>query len=181
MPEARAIVVMGVSGVGKTTVAEVLARRLDWTFCDGDLFHPLANVEKMRSGTPLTDEDRWPWLRAVATEIDRHRRAQKGFVVACSALKHAYRKILMEDRPDVRLVFLQGDRDLIMSRLAQRKGHYFPAHLLDSQFATLETPDTSEHAITVVVDKDIGAVVEEIVAALDSERGEDPVIPGRVC
>jgi carbohydrate kinase (thermoresistant glucokinase family) len=161
-----AIVVMGVSGVGKTTVAEVLAQRLDWTFCDGDLFHPLSNVEKMRSGTPLTDEDRWPWLQAVAVEIDRHRRAQKGFVVACSALKRAYRKILMEDRPDVRLVYLQGDHDLIMSRLAPRQGHYFPAKLLDSQFAALEEPDASENAITILVDKDIGAVVDEIVREL---------------
>jgi carbohydrate kinase (thermoresistant glucokinase family) len=161
-----AIVVMGVSGVGKTTVAEVVAERLGWTFCDGDLFHPRANVEKMRSGTPLTDEDRWPWLQEVAVEIDRHRRAHKGFVVACSALKRAYRKILMEDRPDVRLVYLQGNHDLIMRRLAHRQGHYFPATLLDSQFATLEEPDASENAITVVVDKDIGGVVDEIVAAL---------------
>jgi gluconokinase len=166
MPEALAIVVMGVSGVGKTTVAEVLAKRLDWTFCDGDLFHPLANVEKMRSGTALTDEDRWPWLRAVAAEIDRHRTAHNGFVVACSALKRAYRKILMEGRPDVRLVYLEGDHDLIMGRLAHRQGHYFPATLLDSQFATLEKPDASERAITIVVDKDIGTVVDEIVAAL---------------
>jgi carbohydrate kinase (thermoresistant glucokinase family) len=157
---------MGVSGVGKTTVAEVLAKRLDWTFCDGDLFHPPANVEKMRSGTPLTDDDRWPWLRAVAAEIDRHRRAHKGFVVACSALKHAYRKILMEDRPDVCLVYLEGDHDLIMSRLAPRKGHYFPAKLLDSQFATLEKPDASECAITVMVDKPVDAVVDEIVRGL---------------
>jgi carbohydrate kinase (thermoresistant glucokinase family) len=166
IPEARAIVVMGVSGVGKTTVAEVLAKRLDWTFCDGDQFHPRANVEKMRSGTPLTDEDRWPWLRAVAAEIDRHRGAHRGFVVACSALKRAYRKILMEDRADVRLVYLEGNHDLIMSRLAHRQGHYFPAKLLDSQFATLEKPDVSERAITVVVDKDIGEVVDEIVAAI---------------
>jgi gluconokinase len=168
MPEVRAIVVMGVSGVGKTTVAEVLAKRLAWTFCDGDLFHPLANVEKMRSGTPLTDDDRWPWLRAVAAEIDRHRRAHKGFVVACSALKRAYRKILMEDRPDVRLVYLEGNHDLIMSRLSHRQGHYFPATLLDSQFATLEKPEASERAITIVVDKDINAVVDEIVRELDS-------------
>jgi carbohydrate kinase (thermoresistant glucokinase family) len=166
MSEARAIVVMGVSGVGKTTVAEVLAKRLDWTFCDGDLFHPLANIEKMRSGTPLTDEDRWPWLQAVAAEIDRHRRANKGFIVACSALKRAYRKILMDNRPDVRLVYLEGEHDLIMSRLAHRQGHYFPAKLLDSQFATLEKPDAGERAITVIVDKDVGAVVDEIVAAL---------------
>ncbi len=120
----------------------------------------------MRSGTALTDEDRWPWLRAVAAEIDRHRTAHKGFVVACSALKRAYRKILMEERPDVRLVYLEGDHELIMSRLAHRQGHYFPATLLDSQFATLEKPDASERAITIVVDKDIDTVVDEIVAAL---------------
>jgi carbohydrate kinase (thermoresistant glucokinase family) len=166
MPEAGAIVVMGVSGVGKTTVAEVLARRLDWAFCDGDRFHPPANIEKMRSGTPLTDDDRWPWLRAVAAEIDRHRAAHRGFVVACSALKRAYRRILMEDRPDVRLVYLHGDRELIMSRLAPRTGHYFPAKLLDSQFATLEKPDASERVITIVVDKDVSAIVDEIIGEL---------------
>lgn len=163
---ARAIIVMGVSGVGKTTVAEQLAKRLGWAFADGDAFHPPANVAKMRGGTPLTDDDRWPWFRTIAAEIDRHRIAGQGFVIACSALKRAYRAILTDGRTDVRLVYLKGSRELIMSRLQQRKGHYFPSTLLDSQFATLEEPLTNEHALVVSIDKPIGAIVDAIVRGL---------------
>jgi carbohydrate kinase (thermoresistant glucokinase family) len=163
---ARIIIVMGVSGVGKTTVAEALAKRLGWTFSDGDAFHPPANVEKMRGGTPLTDDDRWPWFRIIAAEIDRHRAEQKGFVIACSALKRAYRAILMEGRPDVRLVYLKGSRELIMSRLQHRKGHYFPANLLDSQFEALEEPDSSERAMTVPIDGPVGKIVDDIAQQL---------------
>jgi carbohydrate kinase (thermoresistant glucokinase family) len=162
----RAIIVMGVSGVGKTTVAERLAKRLGWTFSDADAFHPPANVEKMRSGTPLTDDDRWPWFRIVAGEIDRHRTVGQGYVTACSALKQAYRAILTDGRPDVRVVYLKGSRELIMSRLQQRKGHYFPPILLDSQFATLEEPLTSEHALVVSIDTPVDAIVDEIVRLL---------------
>jgi carbohydrate kinase (thermoresistant glucokinase family) len=162
----RAVIVMGVSGVGKTTVAELLGRRLGWTFSDGDAFHPPANVAKMRSGTPLTDDDRWPWFRTIAGEIDRHRSAGQGFVIACSALKRAYRAILNDGRPDVRLVYLKGSRDLIMSRLQQRRGHYFPPGLLDSQFATLEEPLPVEKALVVAIDKPIDAIVDEIVQGL---------------
>lgn len=167
MPDTtRAIVVMGVSGVGKTTIAEALAKRLGWAFCDGDAFHPPANVEKMRSGTPLTDDDRWPWFRTIAAEIDRRRTAHQGFVIACSALKRAYRAILMDGRPDVRLVYLKGDRELIMSRLQRRKDHYFPPKLLDSQLATLEEPIASEHALVVMIDKPVDAIVDEIARRL---------------
>jgi carbohydrate kinase (thermoresistant glucokinase family) len=162
----RAIVLMGVSGVGKTTVAEALAKRLGWVFSDGDAFHPPGNVAKMRSGTPLTDDDRWPWFRTIAAEIDRHRTAREGFVIACSALKRAYRAILMDGRPDVRLVYLKGDHDLIMSRLQQRKGHYFPASLLDSQFATLEEPLPDERAVIVAIDMPVDAIVDEILRGL---------------
>lgn len=164
--KARAIVVMGVSGVGKTTVAEVLAKRLGWSFCDGDVFHPPGNVEKMRSGTPLTDDDRKPWLERIAEEIDRHRADDRGFVVACSALKRAYRKILIGERAHVRLVYLRGDRDVIMGRLQHRRDHYFPAALLDSQLATLEEPNDSEPALTVAGNRDVDSIVEEIVQAL---------------
>lgn len=168
MPEAvRVIVVMGVSGVGKTTVAERLAKRLGWTFCDGDAFHPESNVEKMRRGIPLVDDDRWPWLRRVAEEIDAYRSTGKGFVVACSALKRSYRQILLEGRADARLVYLEGSRDLILSRLQLRKGHYFPATLLDSQLATLEAPRASEQALVVTVDEPVDAIVEEIVRRLN--------------
>jgi gluconokinase len=162
----RAIVVMGVSGVGKTTVAEQLAARLGWAFCDGDAFHTAGNIEKMRQGVPLIDEDRWPWLRRVAVEIDAHRSADKGFVVACSALKRAYRRILIDGRPGVRLVHLEGSRELIMNRLQLRQGHYFPANLLDSQFAALEAPHASERALVVAVDKSVEEIVDEIVHRL---------------
>jgi carbohydrate kinase (thermoresistant glucokinase family) len=162
----RVIIVMGVSGVGKTTVAEELAKRLGWTFSDGDAFHPPANVEKMRGGTPLTDDDRWPWFRIIAAEIDRYRAEEKGFVIACSALKRAYRTILMEGRPDVRLVYLKGGRELIMSRLQDRKGHYFPANLLNSQFEALEEPHSSEHALTVPIEGPVASIVDDIMQQL---------------
>lgn len=162
----HAIIVMGVSGVGKTTVAEALAKRLGWDFADADVFHPPANVEKMRNGTPLTDADRWPWLKRIAEEIARQREAGKSIVIACSALKRAYRDILKDGQEDVRLVYLKGDHDLIMSRLRMRRGHYFPARLLDSQFAALEEPHTSERALVVAVEKDVEAIVDEIVGKL---------------
>jgi carbohydrate kinase (thermoresistant glucokinase family) len=162
----HAIITFGVSGSGKTTVAEVLAKRLGWSFVDGDAFHPAANVEKMRSGTPLTDEDRWPWLKAIAAEIARRRTAEDRVVIACSALKRAYRDVLVDGHPDVLLVHMKGSRELIMSRLAPRQGHYFPASLLDSQLATLEEPDASENALNVLIDKDVDAIVDEIVQAL---------------
>src|SRR5262245_8503336 len=128
-------VMMGVSGSGKTTIARSVAQRLGWRLVEGDDFHPPANVAKMRAGTPLTDEDRWPWLRAIAAEIDAVRARGEPAVVACSALKRAYRDILIGARPDVVLVYLQGSKPLIAERLAARKGHFMPATLLDSQFA----------------------------------------------
>src|SRR5438105_2165796 len=129
------IVVMGVSGAGKSTIAAMLAVRLGWTYEDADWFHPLANVEKMHSGRPLTDEDRWPWLEAVAAWIDATRRAGRHGVIACSALKRAYRDVLIRGRPDVRLVYLKAERNLIARRISLREGHHFmPALLLDSQF-----------------------------------------------
>lgn len=162
----HAIITFGVSGSGKTTVAEVLAKRLGWNFVDGDAFHPAVNVEKMRSGTPLTDDDRWPWLKAIAAEIARRRATKDRVVIACSALKRAYRDILVDRHPDVLLVHMKGSRELIMSRLAPRQGHYFPASLLDSQFATLEEPDASENALNILIDKDVDAIVDEIVRVL---------------
>jgi len=167
-PALHAILVMGVSGVGKTTVAEVLAAKLGWEFIDGDAFHPASNVEKMRSGTPLTDDDRWPWFARLAAEIDRRRPAGEHVVIACSALKRTYRKALVGEDRDVLVIYLQGSRELIMSRLNERKGHYFPASLLDSQFAALEEPDTSEHALIAGVEKNIDGLVEEILQRLDA-------------
>ena len=136
-----ALIVMGVSGSGKSTIADKLAERLGWSYEDGDKFHPASNVAKMSAGHPLTDEDRWPWLQAIADEIDRVCRAGEHVVIACSALKRAYRDILVHGRSDVRIVYLKGTQELIADRLAARKGHFMPPGLLDSQFKTLEPPD----------------------------------------
>jgi gluconokinase len=160
------IVVMGVSGSGKSTIAAMLAMRIGWTYEDADWFHPPANVEKMHSGKPLTDEDRWPWLRAIAVWIDDTRRAGKHGVIACSALKRAYRDILAGNRRDVRIVYLKGERELIARRMALRHGHFMPPSLLDSQFATLQEPGEDEHPIVVTIDARPREIVNVIIAKL---------------
>jgi gluconokinase len=157
---------MGVSGSGKSTIADKLAERLGWTFEDGDRFHPASNVAKMSAGRPLTDEDRWPWLQAIADEIDRVSRNGGHVVIACSALKRAYRDLLVHGRDDVRIVFLDGSQALIADRLARRKGHFMPPGLLDSQFKTLEPPATNEHPITVSIDAPVETIVQNIVVQL---------------
>jgi len=162
-----ALVVMGVSGSGKSTIADGLAAHLGWRFADGDQFHPPANVAKMSAGHPLTDEDRWPWLQAIADEIDRTCAAGERAVIACSALKRAYRDILVHGRDDVRIVFLDGTQVLIAGRLASRKGHFMPSGLLHSQFATLERPDATERPITASIDASVEEIVDEIVKQLD--------------
>jgi len=161
-----ALVVMGVSGSGKSSVGEKLAARLSWRYEDGDRFHPASNVAKMSAGHPLTDEDRWPWLQAIADEIDHVCKAGQHAVIACSALKRAYRDVLVHGRDDVRIVFLNGTRQLIADRLGRRKGHFMPAGLLASQFKTLEPPDSSENPVTVSIDASIDAIVDEIVRQL---------------
>jgi gluconokinase len=161
-----ALVVMGVSGSGKSTVAEKLAQRLRWTYEDGDRFHPASNVAKMSAGHPLTDEDRWPWLQAIADEIDRVCKAGEHVVIACSALKRAYRDILVHGRTDVRIVYLDGTESLIAKRLSQRKGHFMPPGLLASQFKTLEPPVTGENPVTVSIDASVDAIVDDIVGQL---------------
>jgi gluconokinase len=169
-----ALIVMGVSGSGKSTIADGLAERLRWTFEDGDRFHPANNVAKMRAGHPLTDEDRWPWLQAIADEIDRVCKSGEHAVIACSALKRAYRDVLVHGRNDVRIIFLEGTQKLIADRLALRKGHFMPPGLLVSQFKTLEPPDGSENPITVSIDASVEAILDDIVRQLDltpAERG----------
>jgi gluconokinase len=161
-----ALVVMGVSGSGKSTIAEKLAQRLRWTYEDGDRFHPASNVAKMSAGHPLTDEDRWPWLQAIADEIDRVCRADEHAVIACSALKRAYRDVLVHGRTDVRIIYLDGTEPLIAKRLAQRKGHFMPPGLLASQFKTLEPPDIGENPVTVSIDASVDAIVDDIVGQL---------------
>ena len=163
----RALVVMGVSGSGKSTIAERLAARLGWRCEDGDKYHPPANVAKMSAGHPLTDEDRWPWLQAIADEIDRTCTQGERAVVACSALKRAYRDILVHGRNDVRIVFLNGTHDLIAARLAARKGHFMPPGLLTSQFRTLEPPQPTERPITVSFDASVEAIVDDIIRQLN--------------
>ena len=156
------LVVMGVAGSGKTTVARMLAERLGWRFQEGDALHPPGNVAKMSAGTPLTDDDRWPWLHAIAAVIDGWRAEGASGIVTCSALKRAYREILVGGRADVRLVHLAGDKALIAARMAARKGHFMPTALLDSQFATLEPPGAEERAIVVDISPGLEVLVAEI-------------------
>jgi carbohydrate kinase (thermoresistant glucokinase family) len=159
-------VVMGVSGSGKTTVGRSIAQREDWRLVEGDDFHSAANVAKMRAGTPLTDADRWPWLHAIAREIDlMHARGEQA-VVVCSALKRAYRDILIGQRTNMALVYLQGSRDLIGARLAARQHHFMPPTLLDSQFAALEEPGPDEQPIIVSVAQPPDTIVDEVVRKL---------------
>jgi gluconokinase len=155
----KAIVVMGVSGSGKTTVARLLAGRLGWAFAEADEFHSPANVAKMRAGVALNDADRGPWLAAIADRIDSAREANEPIVVTCSALKRRYRDILVASRPDVALVYLKGDYDTIAQRMAARPHHYMPVSLLKSQFEALEEPAADEHAIVL----DIRRTPEELV------------------
>lgn len=162
-----ALIVMGVSGSGKSTVAEALGERLGWRFEDGDSFHPASNVEKMRAGHPLTDEDRWPWLNAIADEIARVCERGEHVIIACSALKHIYRDVLLRGRDDVRFVFLNGTKELIAQRLAHRKGHFMPTGLLTSQFDTLEPPEAGEHVITVSIDESVEAIVDGVIRQLN--------------
>lgn len=154
------IIVMGVSGAGKTIIGEKLAETLGYRFAEGDSFHSEENVEKMRNGTPLTDEDRWPWLHTMAESIDRWRAAGENAVLACSALRKVYREILMDGREDVVAVHLQGSHDLIAGRLSERQHEYMPPTLLQSQFDTLEEPKADENVIGV----DIAPAPDVIVA-----------------
>lgn len=157
------IVLMGVSGAGKTTVGRLLVEALGAEFAEGDAYHPPENVEKMRRGIPLEDADRWPWLHILAAQIDRWLAAGKTVVLACSALKQSYRDVLAQGRPEVRFVHLEGDKALIRRRLDARRGHYMPAILLDSQFAALERP---ADAVTVDVAGTPEAIVAELVQRL---------------
>jgi gluconokinase len=167
-------VVMGVSGSGKTTVAMLLAAALGWQFIEGDDLHPPENVEKMHGGTPLTDEDRWPWLRRIAEVIDEWRAKGQSGVLTCSALKHAYRDIIIGDRPDVRLVYLEGSRELIGRRMAARHEHFMPVALLDSQFATLEEPTAAEHPVVVSVGGRPDEIVAELIRELEQRDQDEP-------
>ncbi|HET7586702.1 MAG TPA: gluconokinase [Gammaproteobacteria bacterium] len=165
----RVIVLMGVSGSGKTTVGAMLAGRLGCEFADADDFHSAANIEKMHRGLPLDDADRLPWLEAIAAQIDAwHADGQCG-VVTCSALKRSYRDVIIGDRADVQLVYLRGEQELITRRMIARQGHFMPVDLLASQFAVLEEPAPEERAITVSIGMPPAAIVSQIVEELERD------------
>jgi carbohydrate kinase (thermoresistant glucokinase family) len=165
-PPPAVVVVMGVSGCGKTTIGAMLAARLRGEFEDADWFHPASNIEKMHSGIPLTDEDRWPWLDAIASWIDTTRRSCGHGVIACSALKRSYRNVLIGERPDVRLVYLKGDEALIARRMAARHEHFMPKSLLHSQFKALEEPGPDENPIIVSIEPQPREIVARILSAM---------------
>lgn len=162
------VVLMGVSGCGKSTIAGVLAARLGWDVCEGDELHPPENVAKMAAGAPLTDDDRHPWLELIAHWIRSHTDAGQPGIVTCSALKRTYRDILRGD--DVLFVLLDGTREQIATRLAARHGHFMPPALLDSQFADLERPGPDEAALRIDIGTTPDAQADTIMAAL---RGGD--------
>lgn len=163
------IVLMGVSGCGKSTTGAALARRLGWPFRDADSFHPPANIAKMTRGIPLTDEDRSPWLAAIAEWIDTRCAAGEHGIVSCSALKRAYRSRIVGAREGVRLVYLKGDMSLIRQRLQARKQHFMPTSLLESQFAALEEPGADEHPVVVCIALSPKRVVDSIIECLRLE------------
>lgn len=174
MAEARAsnwtaaIVVMGVSGAGKSTIAELLSQRLHRPLIEGDSMHPPGNIAKMSQGVPLDDDDRLPWLEAIAARIDEARRSHKPVIVTCSALKRAYRDILTGRHDDVGFVYLRGTKDLIASRLKARTDHFMPPGLLDSQFAALQEPGTDEPTIEIAIDATPAEIADRIVQQFGS-------------
>jgi gluconokinase len=159
------IIIFGVSGAGKTTVGKLLACELRWRLIEADDFHPAANIEKMRSGHPLTDKDRWPWLEQLRQQIERSLSAGENAVLACSALKHAYRNRLRVS-DEVKFVFLRGDHALIEKQLRSRHGHFMNPKLLRSQFADLEEPNPDEEVITVELGRSLQEIVDEIKTKL---------------
>jgi gluconokinase len=171
-PAARTttIVVMGVSGAGKSTVAAALVTRLGWDFAEGDDFHPPANVEKMRAGIPLDDEDRWPWLRRLAGWIGEHEAAGTNAIVTSSALKRAYRDVLCDGHPSVWFAHVSADPELIRDRVEHRHGHYMPPSLLGSQLAILEPLRADEPGAVISGVDPPAEVADHVLVALSRER-----------
>jgi len=161
------LIVMGVSGAGKTKIGEMLAERLHFTFTDGDAFHSAANKEKMHHGIPLTDEDRWPWLKTIRAAIEEKQKAGEAAVFACSSLKRSYRDILRAGDKDVCFVYLKGSREVLAERLGHRTGHLFDPSLLPSQLDTLEEPGDDE-AITVSIDLTPEQIVDEVLKQVEA-------------
>ena len=170
------VIVMGVSGSGKSVIGALLAAALGCQFQEGDDLHPRDNVEKMARGTPLTDADRMPWLRRIAEKIDGWRERDECGVLTCSALKRAYRDIIIGDRHEIALVYLKGSRELIHERLVARHGHFMPVALLESQFAALEEPTPDEYPIVVAVDDSPAESIAQIMHELEGHEGRSEAI-----
>jgi gluconokinase len=161
------LIAMGVSGAGKTRIGEMLAERLHCTFTDGDAFHSAANKEKMHHGIPLTDEDRWPWLKTIRAAIEEKQKAAETAVFTCSSLKRSYRDILRAGDKDVCFVYLKGSREVLSERLGHRTGHFFDPSLLQSQLDTLEEPGDDE-AITVSIELTPEQIVDEVLKQVEA-------------
>ena len=170
IPATTSIVVMGVSGSGKSTTALELARRLQWEFVEGDDLHPPENVEKMRSGTPLDDEDRWPWLRRIAELIGEHEAAGTSFILTCSALKRSYRDLLCDGHPSVWFAHANTSEEVLTERLRERRGHYMPPSLLRSQLDTLEPLGADEPGVVVPGEGSVQETVGDMLVELCAER-----------
>jgi carbohydrate kinase (thermoresistant glucokinase family) len=171
------VVVMGVSGSGKTTLGRALARELDAEFLEGDQFHPEANIAKMSRGEPLSDADRWPWLDRLADELAREREAGRNVVLACSALRRSYRDRLRRGASNLRLVYLNGDKSLILERLQACTEHFMPAGLLDSQFAALEEPGSDEAPIVIDVTPPVEILMSRLPRLLRASPSSAPPPP----
>jgi gluconokinase len=171
IPATTSIVVMGVSGSGKTSVAAELAKRLGWEYIEGDDLHPEANVAKMSAGIPLDDADRWPWLQRIAEVIGEHEAAGCSFLVTCSALKRSYRDLLRNGHPSVWFAHVQVSEEVLRDRLHQRQGHYMPPSLLGSQLATLQPLADDEPGAVIPGDASLEDTVTELIADLRRERG----------
>lgn len=165
-PAAEVIVVMGVSGCGKSTIATALADRADLRCIDADDLHPQSNIDKMSSGVALTDEDRFPWLERIREELDATVAAGRDVVLACSALKRIYRDVLRTSTATVRFVHLRVTKEDLLKRVSGRGDHFFPVDLLDSQFATLEEPGPDEDCLTVAATLPVAAIVDEVLTAV---------------
>ncbi len=169
LSEPRLVVVMGVSGSGKSSVGERIAKAFQCEFLEGDALHPDANIDKMSAGVPLTDEDRWPWLDVIGQRISQSRAQGRSLIVSCSSLKRVYRdRLRAAGGEKLSFVFLEGPRDVLEARMRERSGHFMPASLLDTQFATLEVPTGEPGVITIDLTVSLDAIVSQALSALSS-------------